>query len=305
MTGTERRDHLQTLERGLAVLMAFSHAGPWLTVGEIARLTSLSVPTVRRILLTFEHLGYARGESNRWALTPKVLAIGYSYLSSVNLTGVAHPLMEGLTERTGLGASLATLDGAEVVYIDRVQRRRITSIMLAVGTRLPAHATSMGHVLLADLAATELDEYLATTSLEPLTHHTITDPDALRTRLAEVRTRGWEIVDQELELGRRSAAAPVRDATGQVIAALSISYGTAGHGVEEMRTEFLPALRETALAISEALGHAAHPPGQAAEAPGHAADEPGRAAHQPGVTAPPSGPIAADRPRRPDDTTVT
>jgi IclR family transcriptional regulator, pca regulon regulatory protein len=259
MSELERRDHLQTLERGLAVLMAFSHAGPRLTVSEAARLASVPVPTVRRILLTLEHLGYVRGEANRFSLTPKVLAIGYSYLSSVNLTGVAHPLMESLTDRIGLSTSLATLDGTEVVYIDRVQRRRITSILLAVGTRLPAHATSMGHVLLADLGADELDEYLVATSMDSLTHHTLTDAATLRARLTQVRERGWDIVDQELEIGRRSAAAPVRDATGQVIAALSASCGIGDLSVDEIRGRLVPQLQETAQAISEALGHPGGP----------------------------------------------
>lgn len=257
MTELERRDHLQTLERGLAVVTAFSHAGPSLTASEAARLSAVPVPAVRRILLTLEHLGYVRAEANRFALTPKVLALGYAYLSSVNLTGIAHPLMEALTERIALGTSLATLDGTEVVYIDRVQRRRITPILLAVGTRLPAHATSMGHVLLADLSPGELDDYLASASLVSLTHHTLTDAAAVRGRLAEVRERGWEIVDQELEIGRRSAAAPVRDATGQVVAALSASCGIGDYSVAEMASQIVPPLRETALAISSALGHAA------------------------------------------------
>jgi IclR family pca regulon transcriptional regulator len=252
----ERRDHLQTLERGLAVLVAFSDAdSQWMSVSELVRVTALSAPTVRRILLTLERLGYARSASGQYALTPKVLGIGYAYLSSVNLTGVAHPLMEQLAEQTGVGTSLATLDGGDVVYIDRVQRRRITSIVLAVGTRLPAHATSMGHVLLADLDAEELACYLSETRLDPLTHATLTQPDALRERLAQVRSRGWEIVDQELEIGRRSAAAPIRDATGQAIAALSLSCSTTQFSAEELRTDLVPTLCETANDISRALGH--------------------------------------------------
>jgi IclR family transcriptional regulator, pca regulon regulatory protein len=254
----ERRDHLQTLERGLAVLVAFAGAdGPWMSASELAGATSLSVSTVRRVLLTLERLGYARSESNRYALTPKVLGIGYAYLSSVNLIETAHPLMETLTEKTGVGTSLATLDGRDVVYIDRVQRRRITSIVLAVGVRLPAHATSMGHILLADLNAPELTAYLNETPLQPLTHATITDPAALRERVDEVRRRGWGIVDQELEIGRRSAAAPVRDATGQVIAALSLSCGTAEFSAENLQTDLVPKLCETAAEISQALGYAA------------------------------------------------
>jgi IclR family pca regulon transcriptional regulator len=254
MTDAERRDHLQTLERGLAVMVAFSSAGPWLGLGELATATGLTKPTVRRILLTLERLGYARSESNRYALTPKVLGIGYAYLSSVNLTATAQPLMEALTNQVGLGTSLAALDGVDVVYIDRVQRHRITSINLAVGTRLPAHATSMGHVLLADLRSDGLEEYLAGASLYALTERTLTDPDQLRDRITLVRERGWDAVDQELEIGRRSAAAPVRDASGQVIAALSLSCGTSEYTFDQLQAQLVPPLRDTARAISEALG---------------------------------------------------
>jgi IclR family pca regulon transcriptional regulator len=250
----ERRDHLQTLERGLAVIAAFSGRGPWLGLGELATLTGLSKPIVRRIMLTLERLGYARAGDGSFALTPKVLALGYAYLSSVRLTDVARPMMEELTDSLGVGTSLAALDGQEVVYVDRVQRGRVTSINLAVGTRLPAHATSMGHVLLAYSAPAEVDAALGSGPLPALTEWTLTDPEALRGRLAAVRGRGWDAVDQELELGRRSAAAPVFDSEGRAIAALSLSCGTHTCSMERLTSEYLPPLRATARAISEALG---------------------------------------------------
>ena len=133
--------------------------------------------------------------------------------------------MEDLTDRLGLGTSLAALDDTEVVYLHRVQRHRITRINLPGGTRRPAHATAMGHVLLADLSTQAFDGFLHRATLRALTEYTMTDPDALRRRLRKVRERGWDIVDQELEIGRRSAAAPVQDANGTVIAALAISSG--------------------------------------------------------------------------------
>ncbi|MFZ2238228.1 MAG: IclR family transcriptional regulator C-terminal domain-containing protein [Gordonia amarae] len=251
-----RRDHLQTLERGLVVISAFSHAPtPWLTASDLARSTGLSVPTVRRIMLTLERLGYARGSANRFALTPKVLGLGYAYLASVNLTGAAHPHMEALSGELAMGTSLATLDGTDVVYVDRVQRRLVTSNLLAVGSRLPAHATAMGHVLLADLDDTELDHYLSAVTLDALTHQTLDTSARLRERLDTVRDRGFEIVDQELEIGRRSAAAPVRDASGQVVAALALSCGIGDFSVEAIAGELVPPLRRTADAISRELGH--------------------------------------------------
>ena len=143
----------------------------------------------------------------------------------------------------------------EVVYIDRVQRGRVTSINLAVGTRLPAHATAMGHVLLAFAAPADVEAVLGPAPLPALTEWTLTDPAALRDRLAMVRERGWDVVDQELEIGRRSGAAPVFDGDGRVIAALALSCGTLEWSMERSSpSEFLPPLQETARAISEALG---------------------------------------------------
>jgi IclR family pca regulon transcriptional regulator len=250
----ERRDHLQTLERGLVVIAAYTGREPWLGTGELAAATGLSKPIVRRIMLTLERLGYARSKDTRFALTPKVLALGYAYLSSVRLTDVARPLMEELTDETGVGTSLASLDGAEVVYVDRVQRGRITSINLAVGTRLPAHATSMGHVLLAFAAPSDVDEVLGSGPLPALTEQTLTDPADVRQRLKVVRERGWDAVDQELEIGRRSAAAPVFDSDGRAIAALSLSCGTLRYSMDRLVTELVPPLTATAKQISESLG---------------------------------------------------
>lgn len=249
----ERRDHLQTLERGLAVITAFSRRGPLLSLSDLSELTGLSKPIVRRIMLTLERLGFARTSEGRFALTPKVLTLGYTYLSSVRLTDVARPVMEELTDKLGVGTSLAALDGAEVVYVDRVQRGRVASINLAVGTRLPAHATSMGHVLLAFAGPTEIEAVLA--GAHPaLTEWTLTDPNDLRKRLELVRERGWDAVDQELEIGRRSAAAPIFDGDGRVIAALSLSCGTLECSMDRLTGEILPPLRAAAATISKALG---------------------------------------------------
>jgi IclR family transcriptional regulator, pca regulon regulatory protein len=167
---------------------------------------------------------------------------------------VARPLMEELTDRLGVGTSLAALDRTEVVYVDRVQRGRITSINLAVGTRLPAHATSMGHVLLAFAAPSDVAAVFDSCPLPALTESTVTDPAALRDRLSQVRARGWDVVDQELEIGRRSAAAPVFDSGGRAIAALALSCGTLECSVQRLTDEFLPPLLATARAISSALG---------------------------------------------------
>jgi len=254
MTELDRRDYVQSIERALSVVNAFADKGPLLSLGSLATSTGLSKPTVRRILLTLQQLGYVRAEGRAYALTPRVLALGYAYLSSLNLPALAQPVMEQLSEELGEGTSLATLDETEVVYVNRVQRHRITSINLAVGTRLPAHATSMGHVLLADLSPQALDRYFAAAQLHALTERTLTSRSALAERLDLVRARGWDAVDQELEIGRRSAAAPVRDAGGKVVAALSLSVGTFDRSLEDVIDTCVPALVAAAGKISVALG---------------------------------------------------
>src|SRR6476620_7907979 len=146
-----RSDTLQSLERGLAVLQVFSRENARLSLSDVARLTGLTRATARRILLTLEHLGFVRADGRSFALTPRVLSLGFGYLSSLNLWEIAEPLMRQLVEQTDESCSAATLDLPDIVYVARVPARRIMTIALAVGSRLPAHATSMGKVLLADL----------------------------------------------------------------------------------------------------------------------------------------------------------
>ena len=188
----------------MAVIQVFSRERPALTLSDVARHTGITRATARRILLTLEQLGHVRSDGRLFSLTPRVLNLGWAYLSSLNLWEIAQPLMEQLVEETGESCSAATLDLPDVVYVARVPTRRIMTVSLGVGTRLPVHATSMGHVLLADLPEEELDAFLATAELERFTEATITDHDRLRTRVAEVRRRGWALVDQELETGLRS-----------------------------------------------------------------------------------------------------
>ncbi|RCW45752.1 IclR family transcriptional regulator [Halopolyspora algeriensis] len=250
----ERRDYLQSLERGLSVILAFSNHRPHLSLGDLAEATGLSRPTVRRIVLTLEELGYIHSEGRQFSLTPHVLALGNAYLSSLNITEVAQPFMEEVTRITGQTCSLAALDGDHAMTLARVPTRRVLSITLTTGSRLPAYATSMGRVLLAGLPDTELDSFLENAELDPLTPRTTTDPDQLRTIIAEVRQQGWALVDQELEEGVRSFSAPIRDFTGRVLASLSMSCATVQVSLETIREEHLPALIKTARDISERLG---------------------------------------------------
>jgi IclR family pca regulon transcriptional regulator len=259
MTKTpEERDQIRSLARGLDVILGFSQSRPRMTLSQVAEATGLSRPTARRILLTLEAHGYASSDGKTFALTPRVLALGYAYLSSLNLTEIAQPYMEDVVERTQEGCSLATLDQTEVVYVTRVPTHRISSITLATGTRLPAHATSMGHVLLAGLSEPELQRYLAQADLRPLTGHTITRREDLISRLDLVRQQGFAIVDQELEQGLRSVAAPVKDSNGRVIAALALSAMTATTDEETFRKHHATVIVDAALQISRELGADVH-----------------------------------------------
>lgn len=246
-------EHVRSLERGLAVIQAFSREHPRLTLAEVARLTGLSRATVRRVLLTLEHLGYARSNGRGFELTPRVLDIGYAYLSSLDLSGIAQPFMEALVERTHESCSAAVLDGGEIVYVARVPTKRIMTISLGLGSRLPAFATSMGRVLLAELPAERVDQVVGPEPLAAITERTITRLADLHAELARVRRQGWSLVDQELEIGLRSVAAPLRDRHGTAIAAVNVSSHASRVSLDVVRAEVLPALLDTAAAVNERL----------------------------------------------------
>jgi IclR family pca regulon transcriptional regulator len=248
----DRRQSLQSLERGMAVIQVFSRERPALTLSEVARLTGITRATARRILLTLEQIGHVRSDGRLFSLTPRVLSLGWAYLSSLNLWETAQPLMEELADRTKESCSAATLDLPDVVYVARVPTRRIMTISLGVGTRLPAHCTGMGRVLLAALPDAELDGFLADAKLEGFTERTIVARDDLRVTIEAVRREGWALVDQELEIGLRSIAAPLRE-QGRTIAALNVAVAAARVPLEELREAMLPELLRTARLISEAL----------------------------------------------------
>jgi len=250
---TGRDQSLQSLERGIAVIQIFSNERPSLTLSEVARLTGITRATARRILLTLEKLGYVRSDERLFSLTPRVLTLGWAYLSSLNLWEIAQPFMEQLVEKTEESCSAATLDLPEIVYVARVPTRRIMAISLSVGSRLPAHATSMGHVLLADLPADELESYLATEARERFTDQTLTDATELRAELENVRRQGWSFVDEELEIGLRSIAAPIAGHSGRAIAALNVSAAASRVSIDEFHERLRPALLETTSVISSSL----------------------------------------------------
>lgn len=251
---TERgAHHVQSLERGLAVIRAFDARTPELTLSDVARSTGLTRAAARRFLLTLVDLGYVRTDGKQFALTPRVLELGYSYLSSITLPEVAQPHLERLSGEVHESSSVSVLDGSDVVYVARVPVSRIMTVAINVGTRFPAYATSMGHVLLAGLDEAGLESYLDTTEREQLTPHTVTSAAGLRTEIAQVREQGWALVDQELEQGLRSMAAPIRDRHGRVIAAINVSTQASRRSVDDMRHEMSGPLLAAAARIESDL----------------------------------------------------
>jgi IclR family pca regulon transcriptional regulator len=241
------------LERGLAVIRAFDAEHRELALSDVARATGLTRAAARRFLLTLVKLGYVHFADGRFSLRPRVLDLGYAYLSSLSLPEVAQPHMETLVAKVNESSSISVLDDTEVVYVVRVPTRRIMSITLAVGTRLPAFATSMGRVLLAGLEPEELDERLARIEIEPLTSRTVKDEHDLRDAIASAARQGYAMVDQELEEGLRSAAVPIHNAHGEVSAALNVSVHASRASMTALRREFLPHALEAAAAIEEDL----------------------------------------------------
>ncbi|GAA4368075.1 IclR family transcriptional regulator domain-containing protein [Paeniglutamicibacter cryotolerans] len=248
---------VQSLARGLDVIRAFDAEHPSMTLTDVAKLTGLSRATARRFLLTLADLGYVQTDGKHFELTSRVLQLGYSYLSSHTLPQLIDPVLQGLSARMRESSSASVLDGADVVYISRVHARSIMRVGISVGSRFPAYATSMGRVLLAHLPAADLEARLAGRELSALTPNTITDPAELRAELTRVRAQGYCLVDQELEIGLRSIAAPVFAPDGSVAAALNISMSTlpngTGHDVDEAAALVLPELLAAAEQVRAAL----------------------------------------------------
>jgi IclR family transcriptional regulator, pca regulon regulatory protein len=252
-------DFVQSLERGLAVIRAFGPERPALTLSDVARQTGLTRAAARRFLLTLVELGYVHFDGRMFSLRPRVLELGYAYLSALSLNEVAATHMEDLVGEMRESSSIAVLDGDDIAYVVRVPTRRIMTVAIAVGTRFPAYATSMGRVLLAHLPPEDLDAYIDRVELRPLTRRTVTDARALRAILREVAAQGYAVVDQELEDGLRSVGAPIRDAGGQVFAAINVSVHASRATLDQLRRRILPRLLETAARIEvdlRALGSA-------------------------------------------------
>ncbi len=244
---------MTSLARGLAVVKAFSDQRRAMTIAQISHKTGIPRAAVRRCLYTLKQLGYADSEANNFFLKPKILTLGYSYLSSTPLTVSAQPCLNQLSRTLNESCSLAVLEDNEVLYISRSQTSRVLSVALNAGSRLPAYCTSLGRVLLAGLPEAVLDQYLSKVKLVAYTDRTVVNEGRLREIIAETRQRGFAIVEEELEIGLRSIAVPVRGASGATVAALNIGAQATRVSRSQLEQTFLPALLTAAAELSVLL----------------------------------------------------
>lgn len=243
-------DFIEALARGLEVLAAFPAGRAALSLTEVAEATGLARPTARRILLTLTELGHVRAVDGGFALTPRVLELGVAYVRSQGLWDTARPHMEALVARTRESCSIAQLDGSDVVYVARVAVPKIVGLSVQIGTRFPALPTSLGKVLLAALPPAELEEVLAQPTRSGLEARWRPDRAERDAALREVRARGWALTDEQLALGIRSVAAPLRDGSGRTVAAINVNTHAAETPLERLLDEHLPLLLAAAGEIS-------------------------------------------------------
>ncbi|AMD49661.1 transcriptional regulator [Bordetella holmesii F627] len=245
--------YVQSFARGLAVIRPFGPDRAQMTLSEVATVAGLTRAGARRILLTLVQLGYVTQEERRFSLTPRILELGYAYLSATPLWNLALPYMEEVAQATRESCSVSVLEGTDIVYILRLSTHKVMSINLAVGSRLPAWVTSMGRVLLAGLPSAELDRVLAASPIQAYTACTLTTVAQVKDELTRVREQGYACVVQELEPGLQSVAVPIMDRSGRVIAAMNVSGHVSRFSRDEMLRAFLPGLQHAAGQVNQAL----------------------------------------------------
>ena len=245
--------YVGALARGLSVIRAFDAGRETMTLAEVAKATSLPRATVRRSLLTLQALGYVASDGKQFRLTPRILSLGYAYLASTPMARVLQPVLETVSERTRESCSASTLDGPEIVYVARAATKRIMSVGLAVGSRLPAYCTSMGRILLAAEDPAQARRILASSDRKAMSPRTVTDLDALMRILEDVRGQGFSLVDEELEVGLRSVAVPIVSSSGHVMAAMNVSAQAGRVSTDDLLNTVLPVLREQAASVRSSL----------------------------------------------------
>ena len=246
-----------SLARGLGVIRAFENSESALSVAEVARRSGISRAAARRCLHTLACLDYVVGAGGKFELAPKVLTLGYAYLGSARVSRAAQPVLERVSERLQESCSMSVMDGNEIVYVARASSRRIISISLSIGSRLPAYCTSMGRILLAFGGDERLKHYLSAVKLVAHTPHTITKRADLVEELQRIRSNGYALIDQELEIGLRSIAVPVRRSSdASVVAAINVGVQATRVDCKTMVSNYVPVLQRAASEIGLAVGHA-------------------------------------------------
>jgi len=247
-------NYMASLARGLEVMRGFSREKRLMSIAQLSHKTGIPRASVRRCLYTLAQLGYVGTEDGRnYALRPKVLGLGHAYLSSTPMVVTAQPFLDRVSEAVNESCSLAILDGEDILYLARSVTSRIISVTLNVGSRLPAHCTSIGYVLLADLPPRQLDAFLAKAQLKAYTERTLTSPEKLREQLEQVRQADYAIADRLMETGVRSIAVPVRNAAGTVVAGINVIVETGRVSLRDMRTLYLPQLQSAAAELGAQL----------------------------------------------------
>jgi len=249
----QRSELVQSLSRGLAIIRSFDRDRPSMTLSQVGARTGVSRAVARRFLHTLANDGYVSTDGKYFRLTPKVLDLGYAYLSSLDLWELAQPIMQQVVAATGESCSASVLDGTDIVYVSRVAAGRIMQVALSIGSRLPAFCSAMGRVLLASLPPDKLAAFFAIADLSPRTPRTITTEAALRQELLRVAAQGWALVDEELETGLRSLSVPVRGRSGQVIAAINVSCHANATTPEQTLAKCLPVLQVAAAKLSTGI----------------------------------------------------
>lgn len=250
-TEPHSRDHVTSLQRGLGVMETLAAQPSGLTLTETATRTGLTRAGARRFLLTLVATGYAEQTGRHFRLSPRLISVARIWLGGASLWTYAEPFMRDVSTRLNESCSAAVLSGEDVVYVARVPGRSILSVALHVGTRLPAYCTSMGRVLLSGMRPVDYKNLLSNALIKPNTPKTIVSKRQLAVEVAAASTRGFAIVDEELELGLRSIAVPVRDRSGTVVAAINVSTQSARFSVKDMQREILPPLRNAATKIED------------------------------------------------------
>lgn len=239
----QERDIMGGLAKGLAVIETFTAERPRQSISEASAASGLDRATARRCLLTLAHLGYAEYDGKFFTLKPRVLRLGTACLATMPLPQLVQPQLDALSEQLGESSSVSILDGTDIVYVARAAQKKVMSIALMPGSRLPAYCTSMGRVLLAALSGDEARELLSSAPLPARTPHTLTAPEAILAELERVRDRGYSLIDQEVELGLRSIAVPLFNARGLVVAAVNVGVPAMQVGVGELVPLYFEALR--------------------------------------------------------------